>query len=518
MSVYKYPQSNVIDEVTFKKSEGGHLSAYLHAVDGANHKQLHAITCKLAEQGWQVTPYNLNGKPVLQATGMRSEQQALGHLKEDKLISGAVEIIRDKEDKANLKETIKKRSLAASGAFYLIGDAAFSAYGYKGGDKLNIAAGMMYGAGTLSLLGFGRKDQSDLQVRDLAKQMSQYMEDYGADLPKDCSLDVIANDYHKGVIRKADDLLRRYPSELMNLFFAGAGVLIAKSAYKHVKNPVPTGAEVEDVVGRHISGMQKKAPGLAVGETAKKALVATTEAKMTKMNKLEGKLDIGLGGMTGLSGLFAMLVKEKAPDPDAPPKHGAAAVWDKVREKPLAVAGAGYMVSTLCHAVSTTIAWNNSTTERRKSVKFRAIFIAANLVAETLLAISSKGHGHGVKSDGSVDDTVIALAAESISKQPVGMQNLLVEQVSRFLGKPETLALKNEEVEEKLRAQVELMRKNPWAVAASAAQQAAPAQPQQLVMQQQEKPCPTKACKFKKDPAWSARIAAEEPATEHLRS
>ena len=475
MSVYSYPQSKVIDEITFIKSEGGHARAYLRAVAGADPKVLYDITCKLADRGWQVTPYSLKGKPVLEVQGFRRSMQCLKVLEEAGWVQGKSNFTPGKEDKTSLTETIKRRSLAASGAFYLIGDSSFATYGYKGGSALNALAGGLYGAGTLSLLMGGRKDQSDLQVSDISKKMADHFRALDIQLPPNCSLESISQDHKKGLIRKADDLIRRYPSELMNLFFAAAGMCIMAAAYKgHIRGDVSS-QEIKEVFERKLVAAKKNFPHSAIAQSDVQAMHRDVVRKMKVNYKREGWLDIGLGGMTALSGLFAMMVKEKRRDPDMPDPHGLGAVWEWIQEKPLAVAGIGYMVSTLCHAVSTSIAWNYASNDRRKSVPFRAAFVGANIIAEILLAISSKGHGEGVKSDKSVDNTVIALAAEMIVQQPASAQENLIGYVARFLGRPDTLALKDEEVRSALRVQVEEMRKNPWALAAVAAQRDLPA-------------------------------------------
>lgn len=488
MSVYTYPESGVINEITFRKSEGGHVRAYLRAADSADPVALQEAMKTFCDKGWQCTPYSLNGKPVLEVQGMRWPTQLINLLEERKWAQGPSTYAGGKQP--SLKEIVWQRSLAASGAFYVLGDSSFTMYGYKGANALNVAAGALYGAGTLSLLGGGRKDQSDLQVRDLAKKLSAYLKDHGDKLPNSCSLDSIADDHKKGLIKRADDLFRRYPSELMNLFFAAAGACIATSAYKYM------GTRVSEESFQQVWARKRK-EGTAFTEEM-------VRNKMNKYHRLEGKLDIGLGAMTGISGLFAMLVKEKKPDPDAPKKHGLEAVWQNIRQKPLAIAGVGYMVSTMCHAVSTAIAWNYADDHRRASVPWRAIFVGSNIVAELLLAISSKGHGEGVKSDKSVDHTVTALAAELIARQPVKMQEALIDHVANFLGQPDVLAIKNEEIKKQLHEQVAIMRNNPWALAL----------PKRKAEIEENAPAATGAAKKSELPAWQAKVAAKEASAQ----
>lgn len=135
---------------------------------------------------------------------------------------------------------------------------------------------------------------------------------------------------------------------------------------------------------------------------------------------------------------------------------------------------------------------------RLKSVPWRALFVGGTLLGELLLSISSKGHGEGVVSDNTVDSSVIAVAADLIVKQPTHMQDQLIDYMAKFLGRPDVLAMKDEEVTNLLRRQVESLRRNPWAVAETASQPA-------------EKRIAA-ALSAKDGPAWQGRLAAESPA------
>lgn len=495
----------MIDEITFQKSEGGQTRAYLHAAQGADDKMLYDIICDLSDRGWQATPYSISGKPLLEVHGFSSEKKLIEKFKKSGALQGAYTHIPTKEDKLSFTQQVRKRSLGASGMAYLVGDVSFSMYGYKDHEPWNLAGGILYGAGTTSLLIGGRKDQSDLQTREIARRMVAHFKDIDLNLPENCSLKSITEDHKNGLIKNGDDLLRRYPSEMMNLFFAAAGACIAIAAHKSLKKP-PIKLDSEEVT-QVFSRLQResKVP-LSRDDTWK---------RMKSNHKLESILDIGLGAMTGISGLFAMSVKEKARDPDEPPKHGLEAAWQWIREKPLAVAGMGYMVSTMCHFASTMIARKWAGDERRKAVGWRLTFVLANLVAEVLLAISSKGHGEGVKSDGHVDNTVIALAADLIVKQPKAMQEYLINHMAGFLGRPDVLAMKDEEAAVLLQMQVEALRKNPWAMASQAASkqkegtavaQAAP-EPKKIVLAPSQ---------MAGKPLWETRIQAKDGGAPQL--
>jgi len=425
-SDYSYPESKIIDGIIFRESARGAHRAYLHASTMADNNALHDAVEKLVAKGWQCIPYTFDDKPMLEVRGFARDSQLVSLLSELKLTSGQVSISENEKAAPGFIDRLKKRSLQASGVFYGVGDAYFIGYGHKGESKLNTAAGIFYALPTPVLLAYGKNDQSSLQIEDLSRQMSKYLTNEGIKLPNECSLQSIVDDHKKGLIKTTNDLFQRYPSEFMNLSFAVAGACIAAAAVPYLGKGV------------------------------------------VKDKRLENWLNVGVGASTISSGLFAAMVNEKKHDPDAPKKHGLAAVWEWAQEKPLAVAGIGYIVSTFLHAASAKVGMRSKDPAHREAVKMRWVFVGASLIAELLVAISSKGHGQGVVSDNSVDNSVIALSADLISKQPPAMQESLIEHVATFLGRPDVMAVKDANIREKLHTQVEAMRNNPWAHAVDA--------------------------------------------------
>ncbi len=455
MRVYQYSQGSVIDEVSFVKSDGGSLRAYLHALPDTSEKTLSDISLAMAKRGWQVVPHTLDGKQTLEVRGFGRETQVNSVLFDNKWAHGPAQITNDEKKSTKFTDTVKKRSLFLSGIAYLAGDGAFIKYGLKESSPLNIAAGTAYAGGTLSSLLFARKDTPDLQIKEIAGKMAAHMREQNIDVPDNCSLKSITEDKNKGFIKTSDDLFRRYPSELMNTFFGIAGACIAAAAMRN-KVLFP---KVSDIALKEMTDKVKGLVPHLTDEAYTKMAIETVKKNM----RHSGWLDVGLGTMTMASATFGNMVEEKAHDPDTPKKHGMAGVWEWAQERPLAVAGMGYMVSTMCHLASTMKDLKHADSEAKKSVAWRGVFVVTNLLAEALLAISSKGHGKGVVSDKSVDESVISLAAELIAKQPAAQQNHLIDYMSGFLGRDDVLAMKDDEVKDLLRTQVELVKKNPWA-------------------------------------------------------
>lgn len=451
MSVYSYAPGSILDKVNVVKTDGGGVRAYLHAPSNVSTEQLAKITSKLSRLAWQCIPTSRDGQPVLEVRGFKKEEVLIDALRSGNFVSGTPSISEGNEDRLTMKERFQKSTLQASGAFYILGDIGFSAYGYRQFAKdffknkkpltesawQDMVAGLAYFAGSMTLAGFGKADKSEHQLRDISHKVRRFVLNEGINLPEDCSLDSITHDYRKGVIAKTADIFERYPSEIMNAFFGAAGMLITIHAFKHEK------------------------------DLARKVM------------------DVGLGMMTFTSGAISALVEEKAHDPNEPKSHGLMAVWDWVREKPLRVAGWGYIASTLCHAGSTVHKYRSLKSkphmsaedltelkELRTTVGFRALFVAANLIAEFLMTLSSKGHGDGVKTDSSLEKSTYAMAAELISKQNPAIQPMLVEHISGFMAHPDVLGGNAKKIAEGISAQLQSMRSNPWAAIKPQAQDA----------------------------------------------
>lgn len=442
MSIYRYTAPSAIDEITFVKSENGGIRAYLQAGPGATREQLRKVVTSINDKNHQAIPYMVDEKPTLEVRGFDSERALLRQLEKDGVIIGKPAIDKGESHKLSAMEQVRKRSLQLAGAFYLLGDIGFISYGFKESHPENMVAGLAYFGGTLALLGYGRNDQSDIQIHDLAQSMEQFLEKEHGKIPETCSLHAIARDKDKGLIQNANDMARRYPSEIFNSFTGLAGIFMAVAAAKY-----------------HVLG--KPAAG--------------ADAQAIRKMRQEGWLDVGLGAMTTGSAAISMFVTEKKRDPDEPKAKGMEGIWEWVQEKPLRVAGYGYMVSTMCHAASTAIAYREAKrtgdAKRLSSVPMRALFVGAALISELLVAISSKGHGEGITSDESVKHSIYAMAAELIVKEPPDQRDWHIQHVAGFLQQPNVLAEAFEDVEKELRTQVALLEKNPWACCTYNAQQ-----------------------------------------------
>lgn len=434
MSVYTYPQSQVIDKVTFKKTEQGAVRAYLHANPKVGAEELQKIVETLHADGFVCTPFSEQGYHTLEVRKLKNEPD-FRHVLENKGWINGPSTYAMADEKLSLKDKLGKRTLQLSGLTYLIGDWGFWTYNRKEADSLGMAGAFSYFLGTLALVFYGRNDQSDLQVLDKAKELEHFLASENIKPSEGSALHHVVQEKPKSIFQSFHEFGKRYPSEMFNSVTALAGVFVAASSIKKLKDPT--------VLGKH---------------------------------RLSAKMDIGLGTATAISGTLATVVKEKKPDPDDSPAQGWAWLKQQIQAHPLAIAGVGYTISTMCHAGSTIIDYKEAkrTGDKQKldSVPRRGLFVGMALLSEFLLAISSKGHGHGVTSDNSVNESVLQLAANLIAAHPYEQQEKLIDSMAQFLSKPEILALKNDATKQLLTNHVELMRKNPWAQVAPAAEKA----------------------------------------------
>lgn len=446
MSTYAYKNSKVIDEVTLRKTANGALRAYVHACPEIGKGKVEEILQVFKAAGLECIPFTVNDKPVVEVRGFRRDGEFIKLLSDNQFIDDKPTITKEAADHQSWGDILRKRSIQASGVSMAVADTGYAIYGMKSKHWEDTAAGFSYLTGSLLFTAYGDNDQSALQIREGAQQILVHAKQKGYNIPEDTALSTVGAVRHESAVRKVNNFFKQHPSEIGNMMYVLAGGLIAKSAYQHRYAATPR----PDMTQKQIDEMRSA-----------------------------GRGDILLGSTTMAAGTLSTVVKEKAKDPDKKPETGLAGIWEWIQEKPLRLTSYMYIGSTLCHAHTTyrerteakrmlkdgtgTPAELKHAREHLKAIPWRVLFVAASLVGEMLLSISSKGHGEGVVSDNTVDDSIVAVAAELIIKQPKHLQEGLIQEMGRFLGKPEVLALKDEEAISRLRTQVEEMRCNPWA-------------------------------------------------------
>jgi len=91
----------------------------------------------------------------------------------------------------------------------------------------------------------------------------------------------------------------------------------------------------------------------------------------------------------------------------------------------------------------------------------RGMFVGINILGEILLAFTSKHGGTGSKAG--MEDTVYAITADAIMRQPEEKREALTRDLAQnFLAKPDVIGGDAEQAETILRARVTNLERNPW--------------------------------------------------------
>lgn len=430
MALYIYPKDSPIDRLYILKTEKGDYRAYLHASTASDTDTRKAIVKELETHRWHGIPTTHLDMQCLEVRGFGSEEELFNVLKQKKWVHGNYKKLPTPGDNLTLTEIVQKRSLQASGILYAIGDYGFITYGFKEKDPLVAASGFAYAAGTWSLVGFGKNNHASQDIEDLSKRMATYLQEHKNSIPSESSMTRLAQVRHKSILESTSDLFSHYPSEVFCVVTGLAGALVAAANYNKLKVAKP-------------------------GET------------------LVPIMDIGLGTTTLAACMLGLFIREKHRDPDEPaPTSQLGKVWEWIKEKPLRVTGYGLMISTMFHAASTVKDYTHAMslpigdafrTQKLSALPGRAQFVGCNMLAEFMMAISSKGHGDGVETDESVSKSMIAVASEMIAKKPPEYHEELIAIMTKFLGDPTVLGLGNQYIREALCQGVESAMKNPWA-------------------------------------------------------
>ncbi len=480
LPIYRYSPDSPIDEVEIVTNPLGGSRAYLHARPDAAPDMLGKTKAQLSQKGWVGVPYAREGKAVLEVRGFGKPAALHQFLQAEGLAENPSAPEATKHDVHTPMERFRSATLKWTGLAYIFGDAAFYAYAlmerskFKGegktasnivaslknkshlstkargiltqaekdiassvdnmkGSTFKLLAGVGYAVGSFVLMGFGSKDQSELEIKNTTHEIDAFLKNEGyAPGVSGKVLTQQPDERKTGFFDRVHNFLRRYPSEALNIVYTGVGLLLM--------------------------GASIKSAGVGIKSFE-------THSEFVKRVR-EDKLDIGLGAVTAVSAITGLVVKEKKPVKGEEKRTGLAGAWDWIQEKPLRATGYGYMLATAIHGIVTYSKWKKNPVtpadfKNNRIMTGRGIFVGLNVIAEALMVISSKGHGEGVKSP-DVDRTVIATAAEFIAKQDPSARDALVERLSGYMASPDLIGGTATDIAGKLREQMAVTAHNPW--------------------------------------------------------
>lgn len=341
------------------------------------------------------------------------------------------------------------------------------------GGWFKILSGVGYAIGSFILASYGSRDQAQAEIKNAVQKIDRYiLKEQLVPQGTETILTQESGQKKTGWTARIDGVLKRYPSEALNIVYTGVGLALMRSSFKQIRGMSAQIKELEKIIN----------PTKHQLETL----------KSQKEHRWTERIDIGLGAVTAGSALAGLLITERKPvEGEKEPATWLGKAWRKVQAQPLIATGYGYMIATGFHAAATAKKWQPDALQKaaidkkatgvsltpaetkhiedlnwnRKVVAGRGVFVGLNVVAELLMAFSSKGHGVGVKSDISIDDSVISATAEFIANQPKAQQELLIQRVSGYMASPDILDEKTDVIASKLREQIANYAYNPWSEA-----------------------------------------------------
>jgi hypothetical protein len=293
------------------------------------------------------------------------------------------------------KESLTDNSLSVAGTAYLIGDAALFAAGllksWQENGRITPAdikgqalTGAIWALGGVGAARYGNPT-AEKQLEILSARLGDYLKQQGITIPQNPTTELLAR--KGGVIDHIEKFLYAHPSEALNAAYAVGSL---------------------GLISEGMSGLGKKSG--AFSDLATGVLVAA-------------------GALTGL------LIPEKKPDPQNPPKGMFAKAMSWVQEKPLRLSSAFYWAGNAFLLKNVYDNWN---TNRASSIA-KLVTAGSYIFANAMLSMSSKGHSDNKKEGHVATQKLADSAAVVIAAQPQEVQNALVEQISGFLAsQPET--------------------------------------------------------------------------------
>lgn len=274
---------------------------------------------------------------------------------------------------------LKHESLRASGYAGLVASAALFASGMMSGRKQEAITGVVYSAANLVFIRYGKED-AERRLHTLDGSLKEYFIKQHIPIPKDSELNSAKLKDEGSIIDRIEDFMYEYPTQIVNTMNAVGGFAFIRSGMKH-----------------------------------------------------GNKWDAASGALVTAGSLAGILIPEKYPDPDHPPTSGFGKAWEWVQEKPLRTSGYLFLANNPTLLMSAL--QERKTNPQQKSYLFKLLATASYMVANGLLAISSKDSTSYIDEAGSAKSIkeLETTAAKVIAAQPEELQSHILEQTAGFL-------------------------------------------------------------------------------------
>ena len=292
-------------------------------------------------------------------------------------------------EKEGTLQTLKDKSLKTAGVAYLIGDAAMFGAGLLENDYGGAFGGATWALGSLAAARYGNPT-AEKQLKLLTSRLNEYLKKQGIEVPENPTTATLSKE--GGVIEHIEKFLYANPSQVLNAIYAVGGMTTAFGGFKK-----------------------------------------------------DMKADAAKGLLVTAGGLAGLLIPEKKLDPKHPPHDPWGKMWSWIQEKPLRVSGLLYHANNAVSVYGIYEKWGKQVGKSKTNLYLRAITASSFIFANTMLALSSKGHG----ASNNTDQLTGKLAEESthiIAAQPKEVREALVQNIAGYLSAQPEIKLKATEI------------------------------------------------------------------------
>lgn len=453
MSIYKYAADSPVSTIVFHYTNGVPTTALIEASKTATAEQIAAASKALGEKGMSLVPVTVDERDMLQVSGFLSEHMVINALAAQQMVKGAAEITQEASDlppppKSKAKTFLENYSLRLAGTLNLIGDVMMHCGGYsKVTKKINKETGKPLSpaerkasivTGTYDLVGGGLYTLGGLNAAAFGNSKSK------APPLADRTADFIAHATNPQALppkppKESGNFLRRHAADVtLGAYTLGASVFLAHG----------------------LSGYRALTKQLHSANSAAAAKI--------KGDRKESASLIGYGISSLVFKTLSLFIKEKPKSDEDKPKsrNPIIRVKDWFVEKPLRIFGLGSIITDSFYAKHAYDTYRRvkgtPKAASKKEYMFKIITTISYFTSDFLSAISSKNLlSKPLDADG--QRGVVALAAQSIAKQPQEMRDALMSQTTQFLSsQPEMQNSSRKSIAASLADHIRHLGGNPW--------------------------------------------------------
>lgn len=300
-------------------------------------------------------------------------------------------------------EALGDKTLKTAGYAYLVGDAAIVASGLLDKDYKRAFVGGAWGVGGLAAARYGNPSQ-EKQLELLCNRVGEYFRKQGVEIPKNPTTADLCKE--GGIVSHLENFLYQHPSEVLNGVYAlGATQLVASGAARFSKASAITPRTPSAIADRGVA-----------------------------------RMDIASGVLIGAGALAGLLIPEKKPDPENPPKGFVEKAVSWIQEKPLRLSGIMYHANNAAMLGGAISEYRKGT---GKGYMWRFLTAGSYIFANTMLALSSRSN---TSESSHITEQIAERCAQVIAAQPQATQDALVQQISGYLAAQPEVDKKPDEI------------------------------------------------------------------------